>query len=223
MIGVTLTRPWLIADLGEACRVLSFAPWRPGFQNTQRIVWREVRNADLTPDLDAEAWYAAELARNGQQDAVGLLTSRDIGRHFLREAVVEGQRACCLATVGLGNAERIGSRLGRVLVDWGTINVAVRIGAPLSDCALLEALSLSAEARTAAVLSVGLATPMGLATGTGTDCIAVAAPPGHAAYAGKHTALGEAIGHAVFQAVQAGAADWMAENKGRLPSGGAPR
>ena len=222
MIKVTLTRPWLMADLGTPCRVISFAPWRPGFQTASHIIWREVRNADLTPDFDAEAWYAAELARNGHADAVGLLTSRDVGRHALRMAEVEGIRVACLATVGLGNAERIGARLGRVLVDWGTINVAVRIAAPLSESALLEAFSLTAEARTAAVLSVGLATPLGLATGTGTDCIAVAAEPGSMAYAGKHTAVGEALGRAVFDAVQAGAADWMVENKGRLPPGNAP-
>ena len=219
MIAVTLTRPFLIADLGAPHRVLSFAPWRPGFQTADRIVWREVRNADLTPDFDAESWYAAELAREGHAGAVGLLTSRDIGRHCLRHAEVEGLRASCLATVGLGNAERIGARLGRVLVDWGTINVAVKIEAALTDAALLEAFSLATEARTAAVLSVGLQTPKGLATGTGTDCIAVAAQPGAVAYAGKHTALGEAVGQAVFEAVRCGADDWMAENAGRLPPG----
>ncbi len=219
MIAAILARPFLIADLGTPHRVVSFAPWRPGFQMADQIVWREVRNADLTPDFDAESWYETELARAGHAGAVGLLTSRDIGRNCLRQAEVEGVRVSCLATVGLGNAERIGARLGRVLVDWGTINLAVKIEAALTDAALLEAFSLTAEARTAAVLSVGLQTPQGLATGTGTDCIAVAAQPGTGAYAGKHTAVGEAIGRAVFDAVQAGAAEWMAENRGRLPPG----
>lgn len=219
MIAVTLDRPWLVADLGAPRRILSFAPWRPGFQTAARIVWREVRNADLTPGFDAESWYAAELAAAGQADAVGMLTSRDVGKHDLVVTEVEGLRAACLATVGLGNAERIGARLGRVLMDWGTINIAVLIEAPLSDAALLEAFSLAAEARTAAVLSVGLSTPEGLATGTGTDCITVAADPGNIAYAGKHTAIGEAVGRAVFAAVQAGAARWMAENGHRLPPG----
>ena len=219
MIAAILARPFLIADLGTPHRVVSFAPWRPGFQMADQIVWREVRNADLTPDFDAESWYAAELAREGHAGAVGLLTSRDIGRHCLRHAEVEGLRVSCLATVGLGNAERIGTRLGRVLVDWGTINLAVKIEAALTDAALLEAFSLATEARTAAVLSVGLQTPKGLATGTGTDCIAVAVEPGAVAYAGKHTALGEAVGQAVFEAVRFGADNWMAENAGRLPPG----
>ncbi|WP_151718312.1 adenosylcobinamide amidohydrolase [Gemmobacter serpentinus] len=219
MIAVTEDRPWLIADLGQPRRVLSFAPWRPGFQAASRIIWREVRNADLTPGFDAESWYADELARAGHLDAVGMLTSRNITKYELHLTEVEGIRATCLATVGLGNAERIGARLGRVLVDWGTINIAVLVDAPLTDAAMLEAFSLAAEARTAAVLSVGLATPKGLATGTGTDCIALAADAGSGAYAGKHTAIGEAVGQAVFAAVTGGAAGWMAENGHRLPPG----
>ncbi|MEO1272728.1 MAG: adenosylcobinamide amidohydrolase, partial [Myxococcota bacterium] len=48
-------------------------------------------------------------------------------------------------------------------------------------------------------------------TGTGTDCIVLAAPPGHAVYAGLHTAVGEAVGRAVYDAVAAGVRGWMAE------------
>jgi adenosylcobinamide amidohydrolase len=51
--------------------------------------------------------------------------------------------------------------------------------------------------------------PSGLATGTGTDCIAVAAPQGAEAFSGLHTALGEAIGQAVLRAVGKGAQVWM--------------
>ncbi len=50
------------------------------------------------------------------------------------------------------------------------------------------------------------------ATGTGTDCIAIAALPGRLGGAGLHAAVGEALGRAVREAVTAGAADWVAEN-----------
>lgn len=49
---VTLSRPWLDFDLGAEIPVLSFTLNRPGFVTARRILWREVRNADLTPDLD---------------------------------------------------------------------------------------------------------------------------------------------------------------------------
>lgn len=210
-----LARPWLSFDLGAPHRVLSFAPHRPGFATASRIVWREVRNADLHPGLDVQEWFRAELAAAGLLDTVAMLTSRDIGRFRMAEAEVEGITAACLATVGLGNAERIGRRRGHA-GSYGTINIAVRLSAPLTDTALIEALSIAAEARTAAVMEAGLRLPTGLATGTGTDCLAIAAPPGAGAFAGLHTATGEALGRAVHDAVAAGAADWMAEHD-RLP------
>lgn len=214
LLRVTLARPWLVADLGAELRVLSFAPHRPGFARADRIVWRELRNADLTPDVDVEAWVAAEMARNGHGQSVGMLTSRDVTRFVRTEACVEGHRVAALATVGLGNAERVGHRQHRSpeAEGYGTINVAVQLATGLSEAAQIEALTIATEARTAAVIEAGLRFKQGAVTGTGTDCIAIAAPAGTGAYAGLHTALGEALGAAVFRAVAEGAADWVAEN-----------
>lgn len=207
---VTLARPWLIADLGAPHRILGWALNRPGFASAARIVWREVRDADLTPALDVRAWIAAELAGRGLADAAAMLTSRDIGAHVRAEAAVEGHGATCLATIGLSNAERVGSRTPRGDGRWGTINLALRLSTPLADGALVEALSIAAEARTAAVIDSAPDRPGGRITGTGTDCIIVAAPPGDGAYAGLHTPLGEALGRAVYDAVRSGADDWQA-------------
>lgn len=214
MLRVALARPWLVADLGAELRVLSFAPHRPGFVRARRIVWRELRNADLTPELDVDAWIGAEMAQNGHAQAVGLLTSRDVTRFVRTEACVEGHRVAALATVGLGNAERVGHRQHRSpeAEGYGTINVAVQLATGLSEAAQIEALTIATQARTAAVIEAGLRFGQGAVTGTGTDCIAIAAPEGREAYAGLHTALGEALGAAVFRAVAEGAADWVAEN-----------
>lgn len=213
MTGVSLARPWLVVDLGGPRRVLSFAPHRPGFVTARRIVWREVRNADLTPKLDAGAWLAGEMAARGWAGEVGMLTSRDLGRWRLARAEAEGVSATCVATVGLGNAEAVGRRRALLPAGFGTINIAVMIESGLSETAQIEALAVAAQARTAAVMDSGLSLACGSrATGTGTDCIAVAAPAGALVHAGTHTALGEAIGGAVRQAVAAGAADWIDEN-----------
>lgn len=58
-------------------------------------------------------------------------------------------------------------------------------------------------------MAAGLQLASGLATGTGTDCVALACVPGAGRYAGLHTAVGEAVGAAVRQAVTAAAADWL--------------
>lgn len=207
---VVLDRPWLIADFGAPCRALGWTLNRPGFSTAGRAVWREVRDADLGRDFDARRWIDAELARRGLADAPAMLTSRDVGSHVSRRAEVEGVAADCLATVGLSNGERVGTRRrpGRGL--WGTINLAVRVSAPLTDGAMVEALSIVVEARTAAILDAGPARGGAGITGTGTDCVVLAAPPGAGAFAGSHTALGEAIGRAVYDAVRRGADDWWA-------------
>lgn len=212
-----LERPWLIAELPGPRRVLSWSLNQPGFAEARRIVWREVRNADLPRELDARAWLVAELRRADLEDAVCLVTSRDIGAFSEARAAVDGETVVVAATVGLSNAERIGARSAAPIQTAahtvGTINIAVLVGSALSDGAMLEVMSLAAEARTLAVLEAGLSRGDGPATGTGTDCIAIAAPPGTAAHAGKHTALGEAVGRATLAATRRGVEVWMKQTR----------
>jgi adenosylcobinamide amidohydrolase len=211
MSRVALDRPWLLFDLGTDMQVLSWAINRPGFVTARRILWREVRNADLPRDMDVPGWFASELAARGATDGVAFLTSRDVTSFEQATASVEGIAAHCVATVGLSNAERVGQRVDRTGTDWGTINIALRLSEGLTQAGLVEALSIAAQARTAAIIEVGLPLPTGIATGTGTDCIAVAAPVGSNVYAGLHTAAGEATGAAVYRATLAGAQRWMTE------------
>lgn len=206
---LTLDRPWLTAEFDAPRRVLSWAVNRPGHVTASAVVWREVRNADLPPELDVETWYTQELAARGQADAVAMLTSRDIRAYTQAHIQIEDVSVHAVATVGLSNAERVGQRVDRTGHDWGTINVGVDISAGLTDAGLIEAMSIATQARTAAVMSVALGLPGGIATGTGTDCIAVSAPAGDVTYAGLHTNVGEAIGRAVYDAVSDGAQTWM--------------
>jgi adenosylcobinamide amidohydrolase len=208
-MSVTLSRPWLSMDLQGPHRVLSWSLTRPGFVTADTILWREVRNADLPQDFDVEGWLRAELAARGTPDAVTLLTSRDLDAYEVAGAQVEGVTAQAVATVGLSNAERIGTRLDRSGKDWGTINVALQVSCPLADAALIELVSIVAQARTAAIIEAGHDLPTGRATGTGTDCIAVAAPPGDQPFAGMHTPVGEAAGRAAYRAVKQGVTVWM--------------
>lgn len=213
MSKVTLNQPWLEFDLGEEMQVLSWAINRPGFVTARRILWREVRNADLPIDLDVDAWLAAELEAKNAADAVTLLTSRAL-HHFTQNTTKVGDvEAHALATVGFSNAERVGHRVDRSNADFGTINVALRLSSGMTQAALLEALSIAVEARTAAVMDTGHSVMHGIATGTGTDCVAVACPKGPVCYAGLHTEIGEAVGRAVYDAVRTGAQYWVTSMK----------
>ena len=194
-------------------QVLSWSVNRPGFVRSRRILWREVRNADLPPELDVESWLQRELQQINSEDAVTFLTSRNITRHVIRNVVLEECNITAVATVGLSNAERVGRRKNASGNDFGTINIAVTIAPGVMQCALLEALSIASEARTTAVIETGYKLPTGIATGTGTDCIAIAAPAGDIRFAGKHTAIGEAVGRAVYDAVRSGTEAWAEENR----------
>lgn len=216
MISVRLDRPWLIADLPGRMRCLSWAPVGSGFTEASQVVWREVRNADLTPDFDAEGWFRDEMA--GHPAAVGMMTSRDIATFTQAMVEVEGVAAHCIATVGLTNGEAVGLRRRWEARDFGTINLVVSVEAGLTEAGQIEALSIATEARTAAVIEAGVDGPTGRLTGTGTDCLVLACRPGDLRHAGLHTAVGEAVGAAVKASVAAGASDWK-----RWHAGGAAR
>ena len=87
----------------------------------------------------------------------------------------------------------------------GTINTLLLFSAPLSDTALARAVMTMTEAKTSALLelAIGSKSSWRLATGTGTDQYAIAAPvTGSSArtWTGKHTKAGELIGRAVREA-----------------------
>lgn len=87
----------------------------------------------------------------------------------------------------------------------GTINTILIIGADLPEYAMSRALITATEAKAAALqqLMARSIYSSGIATGSGTDMIAVVADPGsplHLSDAGKHAKLGEMIGRSVMRA-----------------------
>jgi adenosylcobinamide amidohydrolase len=189
-----------------------------GIRRSRVVAFHQVTDDELKPPVDARAFFRGRLERAGLSDAIGLLTSRDVGSYTDVERSCDGLAARCIATVGMGNALRAGDPPGPT-ARIGTINLLCRVSVPLADEALLEALGLATEARALAVHESGIAsTASGLpASGTGTDCIVIAAPRalGRARYAGKHTALGHVIGASVLEAVRAGIEAWK---QARLPT-----
>lgn len=209
----------LVARLGRPHRTLSWAVVGGGFARTDAVVWRYVSRGELGLEVDAEALLRGALADAGLEGAVGLLTARTLGSFECVARHGGGYAARAVATVGLGNALAAGDPPGPLAV--GTINVLAQVSHPLDDGALAEALALAAEARTAAVLQAAVPSQRSneWATGTGTDCIVVAAPddPGvtRERFVGKHTQLGALLGGAVREAVLRGALRWQAEQPAR--------
>ena len=213
------TATWraLVVDLAEPHEVVSWAIVNGGRRRASSIAWREVRLAELGPAVDAAKLMRETLEALRAPHAIGLLTARDVRRHEVESATCAGVEATCVATVGLGNLLAVGDPIAPAASPVGTINLVCRVSVGLTEEALLEASAIAAEARTAAVLAAHLPSPLSgrPATGTGTDCIVLAAPPATRPerYAGKHTACGAAIGAATFGAVARGVARWLEENR----------
>jgi adenosylcobinamide amidohydrolase len=219
-LALTLMPRWLIARFATEHTTASWAIVGGGLGRARAVAWHEVRDGELAPAIDPAELLRDRLAALGLAGAVGLLTSRRLDR-YVDTTVRHGELAArCIATVGLGNALRAGDPPGTGKL--GTINLLCQLDAPLSPEAQLEALALAAEARTLAVREALVpSTRSGLpASGTGTDCIVIAAPvaadpASPAAYAGKHTAIGHVIGAAVHDATRRGIARWLREARAR--------
>ncbi|MCX7900319.1 MAG: adenosylcobinamide amidohydrolase, partial [Methylocystis sp.] len=95
-------------------------------------------------------------------------------------------------------------------------NTLVHVSRPLAVAAFLEAISITTQARTAAIMEMNDLRHSPPVTGTGADCIIIAAPDGGTTVncAGPHADFGEAVGAAVYQASLAGAKEWSAERAG---------
>lgn len=214
MMRVIRQAPWLIVNFSKPHRALSWAIVGGGFARTTAVSWLEVRNQDLPPDIDPRQFLFDRMAERGLENTVGLLTSRKLDAYVDVEKSYEGISARCIATVGLSNALRAGDPPS-LAPRAGTVNILCRVSRPLSQDALVESLSIAVEARTAAILTAEIPSFVTgrHATGTGTDCVVMVSPEGETAepYAGKHTAIGHAVGAAVFEAVAHGAAKWKEE------------
>lgn len=210
--------PWLVVRFPARRRAVSWSLNRPGFVDTSSVAWLQVSDSDLPADAAPADWFKERLAAAGLADAVGMMTARNIARFERRTARVEGVEARCVVTLGLNNGERIGRRIATAPThEAGTVNILCDVSQPLSDAALLEAASLVAQARTLAIVQADYrrAAHQPAVTGTGTDCIVMTAPPGPApaAFAGMHTAIGEAVGACVLEASAAALRAWIGERR----------
>jgi adenosylcobinamide amidohydrolase len=205
-------RRWLEVDLCVPHSTLGWTLIGGGRRQAQSVFWHQVSDADLLAEVDPKLFFEERCRqRTGGTQGVGFLTGCSLAEFVDKRRDRGKLSARCVATIGLRNALRIGDLPRSTSVSPGTINILLLTSCPLSECALLEALSLVAEARTLAVLDGHVPSSVGntVATGTGTDCIVVACPlpsgeDSELVYAGKHTDLGHLIGLCVYDTVSHG-------------------
>ncbi|MBF6558899.1 MAG: adenosylcobinamide amidohydrolase [Candidatus Binataceae bacterium] len=145
---------------------------------------------------------------DGARRAVAMMTGAEIARAGVAAMRRGGLIAAAWCTAGCSNALRAGDRATAGAPAVGTINLIVTINRPLNGAAMAEAIQIATEARVIAVQAAGVVSVVSgkPATGTGTDCITMAAPApdrenrdGTIVYCGKHTVAGELIARAVMR------------------------
>ena len=201
---------FLVVQFPVMMRVLSWAIRGGGFRRSRMVTWFQVQQGELTPKTDPASLLRKRLKEANLAGSVGMMTGTALDRYVHVERSLGPLMGHCIVTVGLSNALAIGD--SPTLADkTGTVNLLVHVSIPLSRGAMVEAVSLAAEARTSAFLESHLISPWSgkPATGTGTDCIVIASPFGrtYEKYSGKHTVVGSLIGQTVKDAVLKGIQD----------------
>lgn len=208
---------WLIARFREPWSLLSWCVVNGAFQRTRTVGWLYLQHNEIAAVTDPADWMRAAMHAEGLSDALGFMTSRRVHTRVESRAEAGDCQAWVVGTVGLSNALRVGDPVTGH--QSATMNLLICVSAPLTIEAALEALCLAGEAKSLAVLESGTRSVVSqaLATGTGTDYLALAWPPTGAPlpYSGKHTAAGSAIGQATFAAVKLGVERWRGESGGR--------
>jgi adenosylcobinamide amidohydrolase len=214
----------LIVSFAGRRDVLSTSAFNGGFHNSLKYVFNhdcKIEGSKDTP-LKAPTYaghmraVAAELGLDPDA-ACGLSTAADMENVSIQSETYDDLTVTAVVTGGIDcNGGRVGDP-----ADWhekdgesvpaytigGTINIMLFIGAQLPPGTLARALVTCTEAKTAALQEL-LAPSLysaGIATGSGTDgTILVSNPesPLVLTYAGKHSKLGELIGHVVMRAVK---------------------
>lgn len=211
----------LLIRFQPAQRVLSSAVLGGGFCDASFILNHYVRKDVFVDREDLRsafrerpAHYLQNLARQlgltGQ--GVGLMTAVNIPKKLVvlrqdfQDLWVEG-----FLTVGIGNSVRAGDPATYVEEDdthpVGTINAILITNACLPDSAMVEAVQVATEAKTAILVESGVRSAVSSkpVTGTGTDCTAVVSGHGRPVrYSGTHTKMGELIGRVVSESIVEG-------------------
>jgi adenosylcobinamide amidohydrolase len=202
-----------IVSFSAPVRALSWAVLNGGFCYADHIINHRVRGKDGVFCTEPRSWLrraAAGLGLHGM--IVAMATAVEMENLSQASIICGGAEVTCFATVGCGNGLAVGDPASMTMEDPAqaslhTINMILTVQPGLSDEAMVEAIQVATEGRVRALYEAGIQSSASnlLATGTGTDCIAIVSlNAARATYCGKHTKLGELIGLAAYTAVKRG-------------------
>lgn len=225
--GVTLEQTPDHIHLGfeKPQRVLSSAVLNGGFYQANHFLnMRVPKHCPLTLEGAALEDPAVTLERYCDEKgwsgaAIGMMTAASMNslrveHDFLPGEQLAEQSLAVVVTTGLDNARRAGdtaefTALTSIPNKVGTINIAIVTSAYLTTAAMVEAVTVATEAKAALLQELGVLSPVSreVATGTGTDAIAVFSGTDEKSsqkvrFTGKHTLFGERVAQLVIKALR---------------------
>lgn len=191
-------------------QVLSGAVWMGGLRNDVSLIANHTVSHDFNCTMDQCNSYITDYVIEPHQmpeNSVIMLTA------VPQQNMVYGYcddyiPMACWVTAGVSNALAVGDPARwREKQIAGTVNMVLLIDAKLHPSALVSAFMLVTEAKVKAFYDLGIKSRESeeIATGTGTDCIAVASKKAGKdpfRFSGTHTVFGEKIGRLVLSTIK---------------------
>ncbi|WP_147818693.1 adenosylcobinamide amidohydrolase [Salidesulfovibrio onnuriiensis] len=192
-------------------RILSSAVLGGGFTRASHILNLRVEENFLgEKDFENPEHALARYAQNqGWSGAVvGLMTAASMDSFRACTHEEQGISVTALTTSGLSNARCAGDPADchGLLPPPGTINTVLLTNVALTDAAMVEALLVATEAKSAVLRDMGIQSraSSAIATGTGTDALVLVSGEGppSARFCGKHVLPGQLVATTVMQSLK---------------------
>ena len=172
-----------------------------------------------------KGWPGAAIGMMTAASMKSLRVVHDVlpGAELAGEALV-GESLAVVVTTGLENARRAGDvaefkALTSTPNKVGTINMAIVTSAYLTTAAMVETVAVATEAKAAVLQELNIISPVsgGVATGTGTDAIAIFSGNDEknrqpVKFTGKHTLFGERVAQLVIKALRS-SINWPSKSR----------
>ena len=197
-------------EFSQPHQIMSSAVLNGGFVSANHLVNMKVPKDSSVNELPALTLSNYCLDADWQGTSVGMMTAASMKSFRMAKVTEQGVELVVLVTSGLSNARRVGDGAEcRTMAEdteaVGTINIIFLTSAKLTNAASVEAVLVITEAKAAALQDAKIMRPISnkIATGTGTDSVAVVSGHGPEviSYCGKHVLFGELLGRLVMDTV----------------------
>jgi len=200
------SREMLVLEAEQPLRQLNTSVWNGGFSSRRLVVNWQVPSGYMGEEPQEDLRRAMVERGLDPGEATGMMTAALVADVSVFREDLEDLWVVALVTAGTSNAMSAGGPAPpECFGGAGTINTIVLTGAALRDEAMAGAVITATEAKTMALMDLGIRDIYSgwQASGTSTDAVVVVSGSGGEPlrYAGTATALGGLIGRTVRRAV----------------------